>query len=178
MPPSHVPKSQDPALQRFKIASAMRRLLDRVEECVTTFAILAIVVLIFTAVVLRYGFDSGLLWGEEIANVLFIGMSYLAISRAEALGLHFRVTILHDNFPRARPYLELLTQLIQAALLLYLCYLAWTLTAFVMEVEQKLPASSLPSYLFYVPIVVGLFLGAIRSLEKFTKSIVILGRRG
>lgn len=156
---------------------AVRRYLDLMERAATTLALATIVLLIFTAVILRYFFASGIIWGEEISRVLFISITYLAISRVDANGIHFRVSVLHDYFPRARPYLETAVNAIQLALLLYLAYLAAALTLFVKNIGQRLPAVDLPSYLFYAPIAVGLALGAIRSIEKLCGSMAALRGR-
>lgn len=150
----------------------VRRYGDLLEQVATTLALIAIAVLIFAAVILRYFFASGIIWGEEIARVLFIAMTYLAISRVDAKGMHFRVSVLHDYFPRLRPYLEITVNAIQLALMLYLAYLATQQVIFIQGIGQRSAASDLPTYIFYIPIAVGLWLASIRSLEKLYTGVV------
>jgi TRAP-type C4-dicarboxylate transport system permease small subunit len=153
------------------VLRTIRRYGDLLEQTATTLALIAIAALIFVAVILRYFFASGIIWGEEIARVLFIGMTYLAISRVDAHGIHFRVSVLHDYFPRLRPYLEVVVNAIQLSLMLYLAYLATRQVLFIQGIGQRSAASDLPTYIFYVPIAVGLWLASIRSLEKLYSSI-------
>jgi TRAP-type C4-dicarboxylate transport system permease small subunit len=150
---------------------------DLLERAATTLALIGIAALIFAAVILRYFFASGIIWGEEIARVLFIAMTYLAISRVDAHGIHFRVSMLHDYFPRLRPYLEITVNAIQLALMLYLGYLATRQVIFIQGIGQRSAASDLPAYIFYIPIAVGLWLASIRGLEKLLTSVVAVRRR-
>lgn len=161
----------------FTVLKAVRRYGDLLEQTATTLALVAIVGLIFTAVILRYFFASGIIWGEEVARVLFIAMTYLAISRVDAKGIHFRVTALHDYLPRLRPYLEILVNVIQLALMLYLAYLATRQVFFIQGIGQRSPASDVPTYIFYIPIAVGFSLATIRGIEKVSASIVAVRRR-
>jgi TRAP-type C4-dicarboxylate transport system permease small subunit len=159
------------------VLPAVRRYGDLLEQTATTLALVTITLLIFTAVILRYFFASGIIWGEEIARVLFIAMTYLAISRVDARGIHFRVSILHDYFPRLRPYFEVAVNTIQLALLLYLAYLASAQVLFIKSIGQRSPASDFPAYIFYIPIALGLALASIRSLEKLCTSVTAVSRR-
>jgi TRAP-type C4-dicarboxylate transport system permease small subunit len=161
-----------------ELLRAARRFGDVIEQIATSVALCAIIVLIFVAVVLRYFFSSGIIWGEEISRVLFIGMTYLAISRVDARGIHFRVSALHDYLPNARPYLDLMVNSVQLLVLGYLTYLTSALVLFVKGMGQRLPAADLPSYYFYVPIAVGLALGVLRSLGKLGASVAAILRRG
>lgn len=140
--------------------------LDLTQGICTGIALALIVVLIFANFVLRYAFASGIIWGEEISRVLFIFITYLAISRIDARGLHFRVTALHDLFPRAAPFLSIMVDLAQLAILVCLAYLAARLTMQVASMGQQLPASSLPAWYFYAPISVGIGLGALGTLIR------------
>lgn len=159
------------------VLHAVRRYGDLLEQTATTLALVTITSLIFTAVILRYFFASGITWGEEISRILFIAMTYLAISRVDARGMHFRVTILHDQFPRLRPYLEAAVNAIQLALQLYLAYLASAQVLFIKGIGQRSPASDIPAYMFYIPIALGLILGAIRSAEKVYTSVRAVSKR-
>lgn len=157
---------------------AIRRYGDLLEQIVASVALVCIILLIFTAVVLRYFFASGIIWGEEISRVLFIGMTYIAMSRVDLKGVHFRVSVIHEYLPQLKLYLTVLVSALQLGLLVYLSYLALNLTMFVRDMGQRLPAADLPSYYFYVPIVVGLALAALRSLEGLASSIAAIRRRG
>ena len=48
-----------------------RRFIDELEETVIAFLLAAMVVVTFINVVLRYGFNTGLIWGLELVTFLF-----------------------------------------------------------------------------------------------------------
>ena len=154
-----------------------RRWLDIAEQVTTSLALVGILGLIFLGVILRYVFASGITWGEEIARVMFIGMTYMAISRVDSHDMHFRVTLLEDLLPGLDRYMMLISALVQFALLTLLSYLAGSIGLFIRQMGQHLPASGLPAYLFYVPIVVGLALGTLRALERVIRCIGDLRNR-
>lgn len=150
----------------WRAVERIRNGLDFAQGICTTIAIALILTFIFCSFVLRYFFASGIIWGEEISRVLFIFITYLAVSRVDARGLHFRVTVVHDLLPRAAPYLSIVVDIAQLAVLVCLAYLAARLAMQVGSMGQQLPASSLPAWYFYAPISIGIGLGALSTLIR------------
>ncbi len=66
------------------------------------FILSLMVIIVFTNTVLRYGFNSGIVQGEEILRYLFIWLSFLGIVAVYKDSEHIAVTILTDNIsPKA-----------------------------------------------------------------------------
>jgi TRAP-type C4-dicarboxylate transport system permease small subunit len=117
-------------------------------------ALLAMLVMVFGNVVLRYGFDSGILVTEEISRVLFVWVTFLGavavMQRRGHLGF--------DLVVRALPRRARLTCRVVAGVLMLACCLvflhgAWTQTA--MNMANAAPVSGLPIGYAYAAAVVG-----------------------
>jgi TRAP-type C4-dicarboxylate transport system permease small subunit len=79
--------------------SARRTRLDAVLETALFLALAAMVVIIFINVVGRYAFGSSLSWGEEVALLLMVWLTYLGAAVAMRDGTHYAV----DFFMRYVP---------------------------------------------------------------------------
>lgn len=76
--------------------------LDKIFNLVLYFCmalVLAMVVIVFTNVVLRYGFHSGIKWGEEIPLVIVIWFTFIAMALGVKENLHISITLLPKNLP-------------------------------------------------------------------------------
>lgn len=153
------------------VARRLRRWLDNAEQAITSLLLIGILGLVFLSVILRYFFASGVVWGEEIVRVAFIGMTYMAISRVDLHGVHFRVTLIEDLFPASRRYLALAVAVIEMGLLLLLTWLAGSIGLFIRQMGQQLPASGVAAWLFYIPVVVGLSLATLRAAGRVVVSV-------
>ena len=60
----------------------------------------ALLLLMGTQIVLRYGFSSSLIWAEEICRYLLVWSSFLAVAVAYERGEIASVTMLRDALPR------------------------------------------------------------------------------
>jgi len=81
----------------------MRLLIPRAERLVEWLMALALsimVVLIFGNVVLRYVFNSGLAWAEELSRLMFVWLIFLGAILALRRHAHLGVEILQARLPR------------------------------------------------------------------------------
>lgn len=81
-----------------------RTLIDwmfRAIEAILVLALFAMVCLVFGNVVLRYGFDSGILISEEISRVLFIWVTFLGGVLVMREGGHLGVDLVTTLLPQA-----------------------------------------------------------------------------
>lgn len=72
----------------------MYHILDRFLTVVTATAMGGIVLLVFTNVVMRYVFNTGLTWSEEVSVNLFVWVIFLGAILAALEGLHIKVDLL------------------------------------------------------------------------------------
>jgi len=56
-------------------------------------------VIVILEVVLRYGFNTGFSWSEELSRFLFIALSFIGASEALRRGQHVSVSIFIDMLP-------------------------------------------------------------------------------
>ncbi|QEL09974.1 TRAP transporter small permease [Kushneria phosphatilytica] len=74
-------------------------LLDKLIKLAIAIALVLMVGFVFTNVVLRYAFDSGLTWSSEVARYLFVWVVFLGSILAVADHSHLGVDILVSRVP-------------------------------------------------------------------------------
>ena len=109
--------------QKSRMASGARRLSDLLFSVLTSFlaiCVLVMLVLVFSNVVLRYGFNSGINISSEIARLSFVwlifGGSVLALRARE----HLAVNMLID---RMSPQVQKIVHLVRQVVILWVLWL-------------------------------------------------------
>ena len=64
----------------LKKRGRLSRIIDEIEETIIAIILAMMVIITFINVVLRYGFNSGLIWGLEMVTFLFAWLVLLGIS--------------------------------------------------------------------------------------------------
>jgi TRAP-type C4-dicarboxylate transport system, small permease component len=104
--------------------------------------------LVFSNVVLRYGFSSGIAFSVEVSRVLFVWIIFLGSAVAVAKGAHLSVDTLVSRLPRKARFVCFL---VSYGLMLWCCWLlakgSWSLT--VIEWNNRAALSGLPVGLTY-----------------------------
>lgn len=110
----------------------MRHMIPRAERLVEWLMALALsimVILIFSNVVLRYGFNTGLAWAEEVSRLMFVWMIFLGAILALRHHAHLGVEFMVEKLP---PALRRACAVISHLLMLYALWLflsgSWTQT--------------------------------------------------
>jgi len=98
---------------RYQPAGAIGRFVHNFEE-IAIAALLGLMTLVtFVNVVLRYGFDTGLIWGLELVTFMFAWLVLLGISYAVKMTAHLGVDALINALrPTRRKFLGLLSALL------------------------------------------------------------------
>lgn len=130
-------------------------------------ALASMVVLIFGNVVLRYGFDSGLAFSEELARYGFIWMTFLgavaALREGEHLGMLGVVLRLPRNGRVACFWASRATMLLCCAMLAH-----GAAAQAAMNVADRSPVAGVPMIMVYgVAVVASAAMGAILALEAW-----------
>ena len=104
----------------------LRRVIERLEEAIMALLLAAMTLLTFTQVVLRYMFNSGLLWALEGTTYMFawlvlLGVSYGVRTHAH-IGIDAGVKLLPPAARRATGLVALALCLLFAGLMLYGSY--------------------------------------------------------
>ncbi|MGH1358594.1 MAG: TRAP transporter small permease [Burkholderiaceae bacterium] len=99
------------------------KLLDRLEEIIVIGMMIAMTVLTFSQVVMRYGFNQGWQWALELTTVFFAIMIFVGISYGVRVGAHIGVDALVTQLnPGPRRALSILVvgfSLVYAGLVIY-----------------------------------------------------------
>ena len=122
------------------------------------------VVLVFGNVVLRYGFNSGILFSEEVSRFLFIWMGFLGTAAAFADNQHVSLDMVVERLPR--PVARVVRVIAMAGcLVIFAVFLqqGWLLVA---KTVNTSPALDIPMWLVYLCVPIGSLLGVVYGVEK------------
>jgi TRAP-type C4-dicarboxylate transport system permease small subunit len=89
-----VPIASEVVVQRLR---TLERYLDRILETVVTLMFFSILVLTILLVVMRYGFNSSIIGGNEAMEYLFIYTTALGAAVSVGKGTHIRISFLVDQ---------------------------------------------------------------------------------
>lgn len=101
-------------------------LISKIEEAGIAFILGLMTLITFANVVLRYGFNTGLIWGLEVVSALFAWLILLGMSYAVKVNAHLGVDALVNLFnPSIRKILALMAGLVFLAYALLLLKGSW-----------------------------------------------------
>lgn len=139
----------------------LKKILDSVFVWVLKLAmvlLVAMVVLVFLNVVLRYGFSSGVYWSEEISLVIVIWFTFIAMALGVKESLHINVDILPKKLPKGFfIILDCIRDLLVILIGGIMIYYGWKLT--LNGAKSFLPATQIPNSINYVVLpIAGIFI--------------------
>jgi TRAP-type C4-dicarboxylate transport system permease small subunit len=156
-------------------------MLWRAYDAITTaFLALAGAVMFALAIgnaLLRYLFNSPLVWGEEISRYAMIWGTMIGVALAYRAGHHVAIAVFADALPRraAQP-LRILAHLLTLSAALLLLRTGWALMAMLGPLEA--PSSGIRMTWVYAAIPVGAVLLAIEALRLLAADVGAAVRRG
>jgi TRAP-type transport system small permease protein len=105
-------------------------------------------ILVFGNVVLRYIFNSGITWSEEMSRFLFVWMVFLGAIAALRENMHLGVDIVINALPRkAKKVVFIISNLLVLYVLWLLLNGSWKMA--VLNMNSKAPATGTPLGLVY-----------------------------
>ena len=114
--------------------------------------IVAMVLITFTNVVLRYGFNSGLIWSEEVSLLLAVWFIFIAMGLGVKQGLHINISLF--DVAKMPAWLDStltrLRDLVVIAVGVIMLRYGWTLVGFTMK--SIMPATNWPAGWLYAAI--------------------------
>lgn len=148
----------------------MRQILNKIEQLINLIMALSIAgmsILIFTNVILRYAFHTGITWAEEMSRFMFIWMVFLGSILALKDGTHIGMDILVRRVPeKLRKILLLIGNFI--ILVISFIILSGSLKMTADSIESKAPATGLSLSLMYgVGIIMSLEMILISTMKFF-----------
>lgn len=111
-------------------------------------ALSAMAILVFGNVVLRYAFNSGITWSEEMARFLFIWLVFIGAIMALKENLHLGVEMLIKRLPRPLKKAAYVCSNLIVLVVLYLVVEgSWKMT--VLSADSAAPATGLPESMIH-----------------------------
>ena len=123
-------------------------------EALLALLLAGMIVMVFTNVAMRYGFNSGLRWGIELSRMAFVWIVMLGSALALRSNEHLAVTELVETFlPRALRPRWVLTRIIIVGLLVMFVIGCWR--QMMLNWVNISQVTGLPTALFYLAGVIG-----------------------
>lgn len=118
-------------------------------------------IFVFGNVILRYLFNSGITWSEEVSRFLFIWLIFLGAILALKDNEHLGVDSLVKKLPvKGKKIVYFLSNLMMLATLVLVFIGSWKLT--LLNVDQSAPATGLPyAYIYASGLVMSICMGII-----------------
>lgn len=143
--------------------AATLKAIQRIEEAVLSFSILAIAVLTIANVIGRSIFNSSLAATEELSQFLIVIVTFVGLSYAVSQARHIRMTALYDALgPRTRKALMLIICVTTSALMFFLAYHALQYVLIMARLGSVSPVLQVPLYIVYLAAPIGFTLAGLR----------------
>ncbi|MDR1533758.1 MAG: TRAP transporter small permease [Planctomycetota bacterium] len=154
----------------------VNRWLHRLMLWVADVALLSMVAIVTLAVTLRYVFNTGLGWAEEVPRLLVTLFAFLAMAMGVRDHAHIGVNIIYNLFPRdgrARRAMTVFADLVVLVCGLFMLYYGTARCLQLYKLPGKLPMTGLATWWQYLPIPLGGFFISFDSILFLTG---VLGR--
>ncbi|MFV0314172.1 MAG: TRAP transporter small permease [Anaerotignum sp.] len=139
---------------------------EKFELTVCTILMIAMTVLIFIQVVMRYVFGNSLVWSEEMARYLFIWLIYLGISYGARVMKHIKIEAALGLFPKKlRPLIVIVGDILFFVFAVIIVYLGYDVVLAQVKLGQNSPAMQIPMWFMYSAPMVGFALTAVRQIQ-------------
>ncbi|HWO97353.1 MAG TPA: TRAP transporter small permease [Bacillus sp. (in: firmicutes)] len=124
------------------------RSLENLLNILMAVALAVMVVLVFSNVVLRYAFNSGITWSEEMSRYLFIWLTFLGAIGAFKNKEHLGVDMLLKRLPnKMKKVFLVISDLLILFVLLLILDGSWKMT--LINIDSKAPATGMPLAFIY-----------------------------
>ncbi len=122
-----------------------------------TIAQIAVIIMlctVFMNVVLRFCFNSGITWAEEIPSLLVTLFTFLACAIGVRDHMHISVTIIYNRCRKGgamRKFMDILVDVSTLVCGIFLLYYGWKYVSMLLGKPGVLPMTGWPTWIKYVP---------------------------
>jgi len=142
------------------------RMLNKAEETIIGLLLVAMTLLVFIEVVMRFGFNSGFLWSQELTLHLSAWFVLFGVSYGLKIGAHIGVDALVKVFP---PQIKRMVSALAVLLSLAYCglfmYGSWIYLSKMKMIGIELEDMPIPAWQAHSILLVGIVFLSIRLLE-------------
>ncbi|MEA5033007.1 MAG: TRAP transporter small permease [Sphaerochaeta sp.] len=126
-------------------------------------------------VILRYVFDGGLFWIEEVATTAFIWSVFIGSAAAYKLKMHIGIDLVTKLFPeKIREIISSVINILMAVINGYVCYLSILMIN--ANKLKRTPVLDVPAMYINLAITVGFGLMTIHSIQFLITEGILLAR--
>jgi TRAP-type C4-dicarboxylate transport system permease small subunit len=145
------------------------RYLHRLEDTLLVFSLLSMLLIALGQIVLRNGFDSGVLWAESFSRILVLWVAMLGAMVATRENNHISIDAVSRYLPRHwQNYLATLTSLFAAAICAIVSWYSFEFVRFEYE-DQTLAFASVPNWACQSILPIGCGVMSLRFLLQMIK---------
>ncbi|WP_227711650.1 TRAP transporter small permease [Sneathiella sp. P13V-1] len=151
----------------------MRNIFDKAEEGLISLLLVSMTFLVFLEVVMRFGFNAGFLWIQELTLLVSGWFVLLGASYGVRVGAHIGVDVFVKKFP---PNTRRLISIAAVLMCMFYCALlfigSWEYLAKIYKINLELEDMEFPKWVAHSILVIGFGLLFIRFGELLWKMII------
>ena len=148
------------------------RILEKLEEGIISLLLASMTLLVFVEVVMRYVFNTGLLWAEELTLLLSAWMVLFGASYGIKKGTHIGVDALVKTFPDGlRRAVAILAAVLCVAYCGLFLYGSWGYLSLVHMIGIELEDMAIPRWVGHSILIIGFSLLALRLIQLIVRLI-------
>lgn len=142
------------------------KLMEKTEEIILAFGIIALSILLLINVFLRFFFSRSIVMAEEVGQVLLLGITFLGLSYVARHGRHIRMSVIYDLLSsRYRKILAVIIPLVTSMTLYYMSFLAYRYVIVIKLANRVTSSLQIPVYMVNLLVVIGLITAATQFLR-------------
>ncbi len=148
------------------------RFVEKMEEGIISLLLVSMTLLVFMEVIMRFVFNTGLLWAEELTLLLSAWMVLLGASYGIKKGTHIGVDALVRTLPdKARRIVAILAALLCVVYCGLFIYGAWGYLSLMHMIGIELEDMAIPTWLGHSILLIGFCLLALRLIQLIVRLI-------
>jgi TRAP-type C4-dicarboxylate transport system permease small subunit len=132
-----------------KVLKKVDTVFTRIEEWSLFIIVIVALVSLFINVVLRYGFNYTLAWSEELVRIVIIYSTFIGASVAVKQRAMIRIDAIVQIFPKLKPSLTFITDLLMLAWAVMMGYYGYQMTHLQYLTHQKTIIMQIPLVIIY-----------------------------
>ncbi len=149
----------------------LEKLLNHLEEIIVACGISAASVILFVNVVLRYVFNSGWEWAEEVARYSIVWIVFLGGSICARKGMHLSVDAVAVRLSEEKQrILRIVVNILCVAFCVFLVIYGLEMVELARETDQLTPGLEMPIFYVYLAIPTGGALMAVRFAQDLYRA--------
>lgn len=156
----------------------IKKILQDYEVIISGIFLSVTVLVVIINVILRYLFQGGLFWVEEVATTCFIWSVFIGAAAAYKYKMHIGIDLITKLFPeKGRELISIFINLLMVVINGYICYLS---TLFISQNSLKrTPVLDVPAIYINLAITVGFGLITLHAIQfLFTEARLFFGFSG